>query len=144
MADEKNFTCPVCSHQYTVEGEHVPRTLCCLCTLCDQCIRVKLCEGTVLECPLCGTENSTEYIRDNINIISHINEMTKKAVERKDRPAEGKKESCKHAGEENLFCKECKVPVCISCLRDDHLGRVRKFAVFAFCVCVLRFVFSLS
>ena len=72
---------------------------------------------------MCGTENSVENVRDNNYIMSrYLNEMTDQVQKKKESPADGKKECSKHAKEENLFCKECQMLVCISCLGDDHKG----------------------
>ena len=102
MADITKLTvCPVCSHDYQVEGEHIPFTLCCLCTFCEQCIRGRLCEGISVTCPLCGTENGIEKIRKNKNLISHIDEIADKVHKKKDSRSEGKKDSLPEGKKDN-------------------------------------------
>ena len=82
-----------------------------------------MCQGNALKCPLCGTENSIENVRDNNYIMSrYLNEIADQVQGKKDNQAERKKDCSKHTREENLFCKECQTPICISCLGDDHKG----------------------
>ena len=127
MADGKNLTeCSVCSHYYQIEGEHVPRILCCLCTVCERCIRGKLSKGTALECPLCGAEhceeNGIENIRKNIYIISYLEKLAEESPVKENNPVEEKKECQKHGKEQNLFCRKCQMPICITCLNQEHRG----------------------
>ena len=129
MAEGENITmCPVCSEDYQVKGDHVPRILPCFHTVCEGCISGKLCKGTYLECPECGIEhtaqNGIKNIQENKYIISYIKKMAEK------QPAENlekadvrwKMECSKHGKEQNLFCNEsgCQMPICITCLKDDH------------------------
>ena len=127
MADGENLTvCPVCSEDYQVEGDHVPRILACFHTLCEGCINGKLGQGSTFECPQCGTkhsaENGIENIQENKYIIRHIKKMAQGPQEKKDKTEGWKKECQKHGKEQSLFCNEsgCQKPICLLCLKDDH------------------------
>ena len=129
MDEGENFTiCPVCSGNYRVEGDHVPRILPCFHTVCEGCIKSKLGKGTSLECPERGIEHSAQNgiknIQENRYIISYINKMAEKQpAEKLEETDVGLKKQCKKHGKEHiLFCNEsgCQVPICLMCLKDNH------------------------
>ena len=127
MAERNDLmVCSVCSHDYEVEGEHVPYILSCFHTVCGACIRDKLKQGPSLKCPECDAEyygrNGTENIRKNEYIISYIKKPANRFPKKEDRTVGREKECSKHGKELNLFCNEsrCQTPICISCLKDEH------------------------
>ena len=131
MAERNDLmVCSVCSHDYEVEGEHVPYILSCFHTVCGACIRDKLKQGPSLKCPECDAEyygrNGTENIRKNEYIISYIKKLANRFPKKEDRTVGREKECSKHGKELNLFCNEsrCQTPICISCLKDEHKALV--------------------
>ena len=118
--------CPVCSQDYKVEGSHVPRILACFHTVCEGCIRNKLCKGSSLECPQCGTvhsaESGIENIPENEYIISHIKKMVERSPVKKSQTKGWERECQKHGKIQSIFCNEseCQMPICLMCLKDDH------------------------
>ena len=128
MADAENIrVCPVCSYDYQVEGEHVPRILPCFHTVCEKCIKGKLGTGSSLECPQCGIEhtrqNDVQNIQENKYIISYIKKMAEaQPAEMVEKPEVGRKQCSKHGKELNIFCNqsECQMPICLMCLKDEH------------------------
>ena len=118
--------CPVCSHNYQVEGEYVPCMLICLHTACKGCILGKLYKSGDLECPECGTKHPVESgmknIRKNEYIISHITKMVERSSLKKNQTEGLEKECEKHGKVQSIFCNEstCQMPICLMCLKDDH------------------------
>ena len=120
MADGEDLTvCPVCSRDYQVDGEHVPRILACFHTVCEGCIKGKLDEERSFQCPQCGTkysaENGIENIQENKYILRHMKKMANRPPEKKDKIQGWKVECRKHGKEQNLFCNEsgCQKPICL-------------------------------
>ena len=128
MADAENMrVCLVCSYDYQVEGEHVPRILPCFHTVCEKCIKGKLGTGNSLECPQCGIEhtrqNDVKNIQENKYIISYIKKMAEaQPAEMVEKPDMGRKQCSKHGKELNIFCNQsgCQMPICLMCLKDEH------------------------
>ena len=128
MADAENIrVCPVCSYDYQVEGEHVPRILPCFHTVCEKCIKGKLGTGSSLECPQCGIEhtrqNDVKNVQENKYIISYIKKMAEaQPAEMVEKPDMGRKQCSKHGKELNIFCNQsgCQMPICLMCLKDEH------------------------
>ena len=122
--------CPVCSRNYQVGGDHIPRILPCFCTVCEGCITGKLSKGTNLECPQCGTEhtaqNGIKNIQENKYIISYMKKMIERSPMKKTeiKTEDWGKECKMHGKVQSVYCNEseCQTPICVMCLKDDHKG----------------------
>ena len=97
----------------------MPCILACFHTVCEGCIRGKLCRGESFECSQCGTKHSSEN-----GIISYIKKMTDRSQEKKSKIEGWIKKCQKHGKEQSVFCNEtgCQMPICLMCLKDVHKG----------------------
>ena len=111
-------SCSVCSRGFRAKGDRVPRLLPCSHTVCERCVRGKLLKKYSLDCPQCGevhaARNGMESFPSNRYILMYIRSKLEKQESRR---------SCvEHGREKNLFCNNCKVPICVLCLKDEHKG----------------------
>ena len=111
-------SCSVCSRGFRAKGDRVPRLLPCSHTVCERCLRGKLLKKYTLDCPQCGevhtARNGMESFPSNRYILMYIRSKLEKQESRR---------SCvEHGREKNLFCNNCKVPICVLCLKDEHKG----------------------
>ena len=119
--------CPVCSRNYQVGGDHIPRIYPVF-AQCEGCIKRKLSKGTSLECPQCGTEhtaqNGIKNIQENKYIISYIKKMIERCPMKKTKIEEWEKECIMHGKVQSVYCNESEyqMPICVMCLKDDHKG----------------------
>ena len=116
MASGFILSCPVCSEDYTTEGEHVAKILPCTHTVCWHCISKKLYRylDESLNCPICNTDHhfddgGIQSISDN----PYISMLVKTCMQ----------DMCPvHAKRQCLFCNEptCQRAICPLCLQNEH------------------------
>ena len=116
--------CGVCSQNFTVKGDHVPRLLPCSHTLCDKCITNILERNTedcdILECPVCKNhhpaENKAQSFPQNQFILPLIRRMVIHGKLDKNEKCE------KHDRVLSLYCDdpECRKPICQLCMLEEH------------------------
>ena len=108
--------CSSCSELYEEKGDHIPRILPCLNTVCEGCIRKLLKAGTSLKCPYCDSETheapeGQKSFSENKYILAYLNNNVRKF------------DKCReHDREMSMFCKDatCEKPICSLCFIHNH------------------------
>ena len=115
------LSCQVCFEEFTEDDDHVPRLLPCTHTLCHSCVG-QLIKGQKIECPECRKKHEAadkeKSFPQNKNLLTQTKRKSSNG-----QPATHEFQKCEEHGKElNMFCleKECKKPVCRSCLRTQH------------------------
>ena len=120
MEINDQLVCPVCSKNYEISGDLLPRIFMCNHSVCTKCIDL-ITFNSELICPTCKNQytipHGPESVPESVNIVN-----TLKALEENE---EETGELCKeHQRELGYFCKgdDCKIPVCEQCMVESHNG----------------------
>ena len=116
------LSCQVCLEDYEENGDHVPRILPCLHTVCETCLKKLIKEGSI-DCPECERKHeATDEVRSTPNeyILSSIRKEMKAEREH----GIGSDKCPDHGKDLDLYCRQqgCQKGICSSCLLKSHVG----------------------
>ncbi|XP_078600423.1 uncharacterized protein LOC144875360 [Branchiostoma floridae x Branchiostoma japonicum] len=125
---KEELTCGMCKNIFTQ-----PKVLPCQHTFCQDCLKHHAGGGGTFPCPECQREVSVppqgvDSLPDNNLVASlclHVrNQQQQPPTVQEAKGQSGIKCSFHPSEELRLFCKPCKVPICLECLEDAHDGHV--------------------
>ncbi|XP_078661714.1 tripartite motif-containing protein 2-like [Branchiostoma floridae x Branchiostoma belcheri] len=121
----EELSCSICLELFTR-----PKVLPCQHTFCQDCLQDHVEVRTPLECPNCRQPFSlppggVPALPDNHLVASLCGRIIKQSfpsTDKKKQPTSS--EQCNfHSGEQlSLYCDECNVPLCVTCLDEAHRG----------------------
>ena len=119
MATREKFICGVCSKDYD-SSDRKPLLLQCSHSFCKQCLLLMQASGNK-QCHKCMCSWADTSV-DKLAFCSDlVLEKGTTSLEGATEPRRSEARSCKHH-DYNLefWCKTCKVPSCMQCLKNDH------------------------
>ncbi|XP_065904041.1 E3 ubiquitin-protein ligase TRIM71-like [Dysidea avara] len=123
---EEEFTCPICDEIFTE-----PKTIPCLHTFCEQCIKSTIeaskLTGNELRCPLCRAElpQDVKNIPTNFSTKRLIEIYHKRKSSSQETTEELKCGECVENGVAETWCIDCESPLCGECYKQHC--RMKKF-----------------
>ena len=116
--------CGICSEDFSLEGDHVPRILPCSHTFCEKCIGTILDSNpenaNLLECPVCKDKHPVSKGARTFPQNQYIQPVLKKKIITY---KVGNEEVCGNHGRViTLFCNnpECQMNICNVCMFEEH------------------------
>ncbi|XP_066301114.1 tripartite motif-containing protein 3-like [Branchiostoma lanceolatum] len=119
----EELSCSICLELFTR-----PKVLPCQHTFCQDCLKDHVEVRTPLECPNCRQPFSlpsggVTVLPDNYLVASLCERIIKQSFSDDKQKFKSSDQCNFHPGEQlSLYCEECNVPLCVTCLDEAHRG----------------------